>query len=87
MSGGRFDYLQGRYEWEEAIECIKENLKLNPYDLRMETIDEFKKGLEIIQKARIYLERIDYLLSGDDGEDSFHERLKGDLKKMKNEKD
>jgi hypothetical protein len=33
--------------------------------------------------AEIYAQRIDWLLSGDDGEDSFRERLKEDLEKLK----
>ena len=44
-----------------------------------ETISEFKKCLEILKKGAIYLHRIDYLVCDDDGEESFHERLKEDL--------
>ena len=47
-----------------------------------EVIEEFKKGAEIIAKAQIYMQRIDWLLSGDDGEDSFLKRLKEDLEKL-----
>ena len=47
-----------------------------------ETIAEFKNGIEIIEKAAIYMQRIDWLLSGDDGEESFHRRLKEDLEKL-----
>ena len=50
------------------------------YDYSKETLDEFKKGLDILNKAYIYTQRIDWLLSGDDGEESFHKRLKEDLK-------
>jgi hypothetical protein len=32
--------------------------------------------------AQIYAQRIDWLISGDDGEDSFRERLKEDLEKL-----
>ena len=45
------------------------------------SIEEFKKGLDIIRKAYIYAQRIDWLLSGDDDEKSFHERLKEDFEK------
>ena len=45
------------------------------------TIEEFKKGLDILRKAYIYAQRIDYLLSGDDDEKLFHERLKEDFEK------
>jgi exonuclease VII small subunit len=44
-----------------------------------EVIEEFKKGVEIIKQAQIYIQRLDWLLSGDDGEESFLKRLKDDL--------
>jgi len=47
-----------------------------------EVIEEFKKGAEIIEKAQIYMQRIDWLLSGDDGEDSFLRRLDEELKTL-----
>lgn len=49
------------------------------------TISQFKKGIDAIRKALVYLNRIDYLLAGDDGEDSFHERLKEELDALKKE--
>jgi hypothetical protein len=48
------------------------------------TLDEFRKGVEILKKASIYANRIDWLLSGDDGEDSFYERLNEELEELKN---
>ena len=47
-----------------------------------EVIEEFKKGAEIIKLAQIYMQRMDWLLSGDDGEESFLERLKQDKEKL-----
>lgn len=47
-----------------------------------EVIEEFKKGARIIAEAQIYMQRIDWLLSGDDGEETFIERLAEDLKKL-----
>ena len=82
MSGGRFEYLQRRYEWQDAIDLIRKIIEKNPYNFEPEVIEEFKKGLKIIQEAKIYLERIDYLLSDDDGPESFLKRLKEDLKKI-----
>lgn len=51
-----------------------------------ETIREFKKAIDILKKAEVYAQRIDWLLSGDDGEDNFHERLKADLEELKTKK-
>lgn len=56
-------------------------------DYTEETIDEFRKGVEILKKARIYAQRIDWFLSGDDGEESFHRRLKEELKQLNNNSD
>jgi hypothetical protein len=49
------------------------------YALRDEIMAEFKKGYEILRKAEIYAQRMDWYLAGDDGEDSFLERLREDL--------
>jgi hypothetical protein len=48
-------------------------------------IEEFKKGLKILKLASIYAQRIDWLLSGDDSEKSFLERLKKELGNLSNE--
>ena len=42
----------------------------------------FKDGIEALKKAEIYAQRIDWFLSGDDGEDSLVSRLKSDLDKL-----
>jgi hypothetical protein len=47
-----------------------------------EVVEEFKKGLKILKTAAIYAQRIDWLLSGDDGEDSFKRRLKDELDEL-----
>lgn len=49
------------------------------YEYPTEVIEEFKIGAEVIRKAQIYMQRMDWLLSGDDGEESFIIRLKEDL--------
>jgi len=89
MSGGRFDYLQ--YRFSEIIDEINQEIRNNnaeprpadwftPNNYSAETLDEFRKGIEYLKKAQIYTHRIDWLLSGDDGEDDFHERLLEDFK-------
>jgi len=78
MSGGRFDYLQ--YRFPEIIDEIQQEIIDNKYNLSDNTIKELKKGIELLQKAQIYVQRIDWLLSDDDSEETFHERLSKDLK-------
>ena len=94
MSGGHFDYSQHFINdiADEIEEEIRNNKKKGDWisDERWEekgkqqfsdeTIKEFKKAVKVLRKAYIYAHRIDWLLSGDDGEETFHERLKEDLK-------
>jgi len=55
---------------------------LNHYKYPDDIIEEFKKGVDILRKAQIYAQRIDYLISGDDGEKSFRKRLKEELDEL-----
>lgn len=47
-----------------------------------EVVDQFKRGIMYLKMAYIYAQRIDWLLSGDDGEESFLERLKEDINEL-----
>jgi hypothetical protein len=76
MSGGYFDYEQCRMQnmadrLASAIETDDQYSK--------ETLAEFGKGLRALRVAAVYLERIDFLLCGDDTEGSFHKYLKEEL--------
>jgi hypothetical protein len=109
MSGGHFDYIQTRFEWQiiDPIERLIENngREKTEQELKEESwhsddwyerypedkfyykypddiVDEFKKAVHYLKMAQIYTQRIDLLVSGDDGEDSFRERLKADLEKL-----
>ena len=55
---------------------------LNHYKYPNEVIEEFKNAVKYLRIAEVYAQRIDWLLSGDDGEESFISRLKGDLEKI-----
>jgi hypothetical protein len=44
---------------------------------------EFKKAVHLLKTAKVYVQRIDWLLSGDDGEESFRIRLQKDLAQIK----
>jgi hypothetical protein len=55
---------------------------LNYYKYPDDVIEEFKKGVDILKKAHIYAQRIDWLISGDDGNESFLKRLKEELEKL-----
>jgi hypothetical protein len=48
-----------------------------------EVIEKMKEGIEVLKRAQIYAQRIDWLLSGDDGEESFLKRLEEELNEIK----
>lgn len=57
---------------------------LNHYKYPDKVIEEFKNAVKHLRVAEVYAQRVDWLLSGDDGEDTFIERLKSDLAKIEN---
>lgn len=68
---------EGYYRDKSWYEKYPEDL--NHYKHRDDVIEEFKNGYIMLRKAYIYAQRIDWYLSGDDGDDSFLERLKEDM--------
>lgn len=89
MSGGHFDYQQRciNYIADEVEHMIESNddATLNEWGdpkgrgYTPQTIARFREGLRVLRLAAIYAQRIDWLVSGDDGEDSFHRRLAKEL--------
>ncbi len=72
-----------KYSYHDADWYKKYPEDLYNYKYPDEVIAEFKNGINIIRKAAVYAHRIDWLLSDDDGDESFLERLKEDLEKLK----
>lgn len=50
-----------------------------------ETLRRFEEAIYVLKKAYIYLQRVDYLIACDDGEESFEERLVEELKALDEE--
>ena len=83
MSGGYFDYQQYRiYDIVISIqELIDNNISgQDEYGYKRivyssQTIEEFKKGIDVLKLAEVYAQRVDWLVCGDDNEESFHARL------------
>lgn len=92
MSGGHFDYDQYKIsEIADAIERVIQNNNSGEvdeygyrigYDFSNETIQEFHAAVANLKIAFAYAHRIDWLLEGDDNEETFHKRLKEDLEKV-----
>ena len=92
MSGGHFDYKQ-HYLLDIAEDIgslihTNDSTEKNEWGDQIgrqyspETIAEFEKAMKVLKLAYFYSQRIDWLLSGDDGEDSFHRRLQAQLKEL-----
>lgn len=85
MSGGHFGYEQFRLG-DVALEIdklIRHNDKRGADKFSDETIEEFKNASMLVKLAQIYVHRIDWLVSGDDGEETFMERLGKDIEELK----
>lgn len=89
MSGGHFDYAQNSIgdiadEIERLIDT-NESDKKNEYGdkegyfFSPDVITSFKQGLSYLRLAQIYAQRIDLLVSNDEGEDAFREQLMDEL--------
>jgi hypothetical protein len=89
MSGGYFDYNQ--YSVLRIAEKIEHVISINDsteidqwgdpvgFGLSNETIAQMNTALQVLRLAFIYARRVDWLLSGDDSEESFHRRLADEL--------
>lgn len=89
MSGGHFDYQQYKIgQMADDIQLLIDNNlsnEKNEWGDRIgrgyapEVVDRFREAVKALRIAQIYAQRIDYLVSGDDGEDSFMKRLDEEL--------
>lgn len=81
MSGGHFDYIQYRFtEIAEDMDKIIEQQE--DYGLDKEAVAHVQMGIKLLLAAGVYLQRIDWFVSGDDGLDDFKRRLREDLEKI-----
>lgn len=83
MSGGSLNYWNAN----DPIEEIKKRLMFAKGRYSPETIQVMQDAIKAMRKAEIYSHRLEWMFSGDDGEESLHERLAEDLQELSNEKD
>ena len=83
MSGGHFDYQQ--YRLEEIATSIDMLIDINdimahyPPDI----VAKFDETRKILRLASAMVQRIDWLVSDDDGEDTFRERWLEEVDSLK----
>jgi hypothetical protein len=80
VSGGRFEYIQ--HDLERVADEIEVSAN-NEFEYSNETHNRFLEAVILLRRAAISVNRIDWLLSGDDGEETFHKRLCADLDKLR----
>lgn len=93
MSGGHFDYAQYRIEdiAREIDELIEKNedTSLDSFGCVIgnfypkEIIDKFDEARKTLRLSAAMAQRIDYLVSGDDGEESFLSRWHEEVESLK----
>lgn len=90
MPQGFFDYEEERLTKiaDAIVQEIADNDKIIDYEFGFrngfceETISKFEEAVKKLREARVYVHRIDCLLSGDENEKTFLRRLRHDLEKL-----
>jgi predicted oxidoreductase len=78
MSGGHWEYIQYRFtEIADELAIASKDETSNP-----NLAFHYKQAEHALRVAQVYLQRIDWFWSGDDGEESFLERLTEELVKL-----
>lgn len=90
MSGGHFNYNQHRIgQIADDIQLLidtNDSTERNHYGdpigrgYPREVVDRFREAVKLLRTAQVYAQRIDWLVSGDDGPESFLRRLEEELK-------
>jgi len=87
MSGGAFEYQQ--YRLHDIAQDIEEEIKSNGKEdehgyknnYSKKTLTRFKNTVILLKKVESMVQRVDWLLCGDDSEDTFHERWEKEVLK------
>jgi hypothetical protein len=95
MSGGEFDYIQ--YRIGEAADMVEQYILrcdspvTDKYGYKpeysSETMLKFRECELTLRRAAAMLQRMDWLVSGDDAEESFHRRWAEDVPAEKKEEE
>lgn len=93
MSGGYFDYtdVHFRHIAEKINEVVvsRNRPDFDPdwvtYQFSPSTVNLLKEAVYAIARASVYAHRVDWLLCGDDGEESFEEYLNEELREVEKE--
>ena len=85
MSGGNLDYFYSRFD--EPLEKISKEIKWGKNKWSPEVLSEFQITLKYLKIAQVYSNDVEWLLSGDYGDDSFLESIKEELEELEKNPD
>jgi hypothetical protein len=88
MSGGTFDYVQYRLgQLADELECYARSGKYweNGDAIPDDIVADIRTAMSLVERAQVYVQRLDWLIAGDDGEESYRKRLAEDLAKLDND--
>jgi Asp-tRNA(Asn)/Glu-tRNA(Gln) amidotransferase A subunit family amidase len=80
MSGGHFNHSQYHLVQisEDIDTLVRNNCIPDEYgyatNFTPETLAKFEEAIKALKVAHAMVQRVDWLVSGDDGEDTFHKR-------------
>ena len=63
-------------------DTIHELIREDNENYSSKTLNYFNEAFYYLKIAQIYVQRIDYLVGGDDGEEHFHKRLEAELEAL-----
>lgn len=83
MSGGHFEYNQYRLNdlASEIQRIVETHQNRDWWNFTPETIQKFQEAIVTLRKAEAMVQHIDWLVSGDNGEDTFHKKWAEDFPK------
>jgi len=85
MSGGYFNYENYRMnDIGRAVEELIAHNDTSEYHggYGPQTLERFQEAVDLIKRVDIIVHRIDYLVSGDSGEETFHRHLNKQLEEL-----
>jgi len=86
VSGGHFNYKQHHIEdiADEIARIVKDEEKRDITDRYYEpaSLDAMKEACKVLLKAEVYARRIDWLVSGDDSDETFAKLLHKELSEV-----
>lgn len=82
MSGGHWDYDQNKVS--NLVEDLEKSYDFIHQEYDVHTIAVLQHAMWHLRVAAVQIQRLDWLVSGDDSQKTFHKRLIDDLSEAKN---